>query len=127
MKNIFIFLILFSISGCNSQTNRKAITKENVQKGETLFNSVGCTTCHSVSGEVRYGPPLNVIFNTEVMVVREGGKRLVKADREYIQRSIQNPDFEKVDGFQNKKMTKPTLSDEDVDYIIDYLISINGK
>jgi len=92
-----------------------------------LFRNVGCTTCHSVSGEVRYGPPLNTVYNSVVEVIHDGKKRSVKATREYIHQSIQNPDFDKVDGFQNRKMTKPTLSEEDIDYIIDYLESLNSK
>ena len=127
VKNIVIFLILFVVASCNSQSGTKAITKENIQKGETLFRNVGCTTCHSVSGEVLYGPPLNTVYNSVVEVIHDGKKRSVKATREYIHQSIQNPDFEKVDGFQSKKMPKPTLSEEDMDYIIDYLESLNSK
>ena len=126
-KNNLILLIIFLISGCNSQNNNKISTKESTQKGEVLFASIGCTTCHSLSGEARYGPALNKILNTDVIVIQGGKEHSVKVDREYIKRSIQNPDFEKLVDFKNKKMPKPSLSPDEIDQIADYLISINSK
>ncbi|BBE20281.1 cytochrome c oxidase polypeptide II [Aquipluma nitroreducens] len=126
-KNNLIFLIVFLISGCNSQNRNKLTTKESIQKGETLFATVGCTTCHSLSGETRYGPSLNKILNTEVIVIQRGKEHSIKVDREYIKKSIQDPDFEKLVDFKNKKMPKPTLSSDEIDQITDYLISINSE
>ena len=127
VKNNLILLIIFLISGCNSQNSNKITTTESIQKGEALFASVGCTTCHSLSGEARYGPALNKILNTDVIVIQGGKEHSVKVDREYIKRSIQDPDFEKLVDFKNKKMPKPTLSPDEIDQIADYLISINSK
>ena len=126
-KNNLIFLIVFLISGCNSQNSNKLTTKESTQKGEALFATVGCTTCHSLSGETLYGPSLNKILNTEVIVIHGGKEHPLKVDREYIKRSIQDPDFEKLVDFKNKKMPKPTLSPDEIDQIADYLISINSE
>lgn len=120
-------MIVSLIAGCNSQNSNKITTKESTQKGEVLFVSVGCTTCHSLSGETRYGPSLNKILNTDVIVIQGGKEHSLKIDREYIKRSIQDPDFEKLVDFKNKKMPKPTLSPDEIDQIADYLISINSK
>jgi len=126
-KNTLIFLIIYLISGCNTQNNSKITSKEKTPDGEALFVSVGCTTCHSLSGEIRYGPALNKILNTDVIVIQKGKEHSVKVDREYIKRSIQDPDFEKLVDFKNKKMPKPSLSQDEIDQIADYLISINSK
>ena len=126
-KNNLIFLIVFLISGCDSHNSNKITSKESAQKGEALFLSVGCTTCHSLSGESRYGPSLNKILNTDVIVIQGGKEHSLKVDREYIKRSIQDPDFEKLIDFKNKKMPKPTLTADEIDQIADYLISINSK
>ena len=126
-KNTLIFVIVFLIAGCNSRKSSKILTKDNTLKGEALFASVGCTTCHSLSGESRYGPSLNSILNTEVIVIRGGKEISVKVDRDYIKRSIQDPDFEKVADFKNKKMPKPSLSQDEIDQIADFLIFINTK
>jgi cytochrome c551/c552 len=126
-KNNLIFLIVFLIAGCNSRNSNKITTKESTQKGEALFVAVGCTTCHSLSGEARYGPSLNKILNTDVIVIQGGKEHSVKVDLEYIKRSIQEPDFEKLVDFKSKKMPKPTLSPDEIDQIAGYLISINSK
>lgn len=124
---IFVFLAATALVGCNSALKGKINTKENVSKGEVLFNSVGCTMCHSVSGEIKYGPSLNNIVNTSIQVIRDGSEHTLTVDREYIQRSIQNPDFEKLINFKTRKMPKTQLSAEEIEFITDYLISINAR
>lgn len=111
--------------GCNSPKSDKTNPKENVNKGKVLFNSVGCTLCHSVTGEARYGPSLNGILNTSIQVIRDGSEHTLIIDREYILRSIQKPDYEKLISFRNSKMPKTELSSEEIEFITDYLISIN--
>lgn len=120
-------MVILTATGCHSGNNSKRISREDIEKGEALFNSVGCTTCHSVSGKVLYGPALNTVFQSEIVVVRDGEKHTEKADREYIVRSMKNPDFEKVEGFQDRKMPKPDLTPEEIDQIADYLISLKQK
>lgn len=127
IKHIFFLLVILTATGCHSGNNSKRISREDIEKGEALFNSVGCTTCHSVSGKVLYGPALNTVFQSEIVVVRDGEKHTEKADREYIVRSMKNPDFEKVEGFQDRKMPKPDLTPEEIDQIADYLISLKQK
>lgn len=126
-KHLFFLLMIIAVTGCNSGKSSRAITKEDIQEGETLFNSVGCTTCHSISGQILYGPALNTVFQSKVVVIREGKKDTITADRAYIIRSMKDPDFEKVDGFQSRKMTKPDLTPEQIDRIADYLISLKQK
>jgi len=120
-----LFLIFLSIR-C-SDVESKPISIESVKEGEVLFNSVGCTKCHSVTGESMYGPSLNFILNKDVIIFRKGKKKSVKLDRKYIIRSITNPDLEKLNGYQEKKMPSVSLSPEDIDRIADYLIYINSK
>jgi len=81
--------------------------------------------CHSVTGESMYGPSLNGILHTSIQVIREGSEQTLIIDREYILRSIKNPDYEKLINFRNKKMPKTELSSEEIEFITDYLISIN--
>ena len=72
-----------------------------------------------------YGPSLNGILHTSIQVIREGSEHTLIIDREYILRSIQNPDYEKLINFRNSKMPKTELSPEEIEFITDYLISIN--
>lgn len=122
-----LFLILLFLIGCNSLNKNNLTTKEQINDGDRLFHSVGCTTCHSIQGEMKYGPPLNSILNTEIHVNRMDKDFVLKVDREYIKRSILTPDYEKLQEFKNKKMPKTDLSSEEIDHITEYLISINEK
>jgi mono/diheme cytochrome c family protein len=94
-------------------------------RGEELFNSVGCTKCHSMSGENMYGPPLKFNLGQEITVIRKGSLKNTELDRRYIVRSMKDPDYEKLAGYQQKKMAKIELSSEAIESIADYLIYIN--
>jgi cytochrome c oxidase subunit II len=119
--------MVFFLAGCSSKSGKKTVNNENVKKGEALFKSVGCSMCHSISGDNMYGPSLNSILNTDVIVVRDGKERSLKIDRDYILRSIQNPEFEKVVDFKDRKMPKPELAFDQIECITDYLIFVNSK
>jgi cytochrome c553 len=127
IKVLPIVLIALMLLTCNASNDRNVAKKANIQKGEVLFNSTGCIMCHSLTGQKMYGPPLNTILNTQILVIRKGKERLITVDRKYIQRSIQHPDYEKVINFQDQKMPVPDLSSRDIGHITDYLISINEK
>lgn len=114
------------LGGCSSN-GKKPTLAENAAKGEVLFLSVGCTQCHSLNGETMYGPALNNILNTSIRVIREGKEVSLTVDREYIHRSIQNPEYEKLLDFNKRKMPKTELSEDQINQLTDYLISIHDK
>jgi cytochrome c oxidase subunit 2 len=122
-----LFFVLSLFSGCKSANSGKATTKENAEKGEVLFHSVGCTQCHSLDGQAMYGPALNTILRTQIQVIRDGENINLNVDREYIHRSIQNPEYEKLVNFDKRKMPKTELSEDQINQLTDYLISINEK
>ncbi len=74
-----------------------------------------------------YGPSLNNILNTSIWVIREGKEVSLTVDREYIHRSIQNPEYEKLLNFSKRKMPKTELSEDQINQLTDYLISIHEK
>ena len=125
LRNIPILLLLFFFIACNRQKGSEAVTRENARKGEILFYSTGCTRCHSVSGKSGYGPPLNTIFDKEVIIIRNGRQISIKPDRKYLINSIKHPESEKLSGFQDRIMPSVELSAEDIEYIADYLIYLN--
>jgi mono/diheme cytochrome c family protein len=126
-KWLSVIMILMALSGCGNKKKPDYIHIEDPGKGEELFKKVGCTTCHSVSGEKKYGPPLNSIFDKEVVVIRNGNPDTVRVDRQYILRSLKDPGFEKVSSFQKRKMPALNLSMEEIDCLVDYIIFINKK
>lgn len=74
-----------------------------------------------------YGPALNNILNTSIHVIRDGKELSLTVDREYIHRSIQNPEYEKLLDFKKQKMPKTELSEDQINQLTDYLISINEQ
>ena len=92
-----------------------------------MFTKYGCAVCHSLDGKEIYGPPLNDIYLKEVKVIRQDREITVAADREYLKRSILDPGFEEVLGFQNKAMPKAHFSDEEADILVDYLIAVDKE
>lgn len=119
-----LLLIIILATGC-PEKNGQVISPDKVKKGETIFIASGCTKCHSVSGEKMYGPPLNLILGRQITVIRKGEQHTLMPDRKYIIRSMKDPEYEKLVGYENKKMAVINLSDDDIESIADYLIFIN--
>jgi mono/diheme cytochrome c family protein len=125
IRSFAVLIIIVVVCGCGRQKKTDSVRTEDPKKGEELFNRVGCAACHSVTGESRYGPPLNAILDKEVPVIRDGRTDTVKIDRQYILRSLQNPGIEKVLSYRKRMMPVLNLSQEEIDYIVDYLMYIN--
>ncbi len=123
-RYIWAGFILGVLNGCNSAGN-KATFRENAVKGDVLFHSSGCTQCHSLDGTPMYGPALNAILHTPIQVMRDGKTVSLTVDRDYIHRSIEKPEYEKLLQFESRKMPQTQLSEEQINQITDYLISIN--
>jgi cytochrome c oxidase subunit 2 len=64
--------------------------------GTQLFQSLGCSGCHSLSGAKLTGPPLNGVFGSKVQL---SDGRTVTADEAYLLESILDPDKDVVKGF----------------------------
>lgn len=65
-------------------------------KGAQLFQSLGCSACHSLTGARQTGPPLNGLFGKKVQLTGGGS---VTADDQYVLESILDPDKQIVRGY----------------------------
>ena len=122
---LIISIFIFSISSCKNSEEK--IKSESIKKGEKLFTTVGCATCHSLTNTKLYGPSLHNILDTKINVIRNNKEYAIVVDRNYIKKSIVDPDYEKPVSFKSNKMPKPSLTNDEVDCIVNYLISINSK
>jgi cytochrome c2 len=120
-----VLIAIMTFGGCREQKKPVPLHAANPARGEILFKSVGCATCHSMNGESRYGPPLNSILGKEVVVIRNGSEAKVIVDRQYLIRSLQDPGAEKVLNFQKRKMPPLNLTDEDINCLVDYIIAVS--
>lgn len=114
----FFFLI-----ACSQRTNPEEELHKIREKGTELFAAYGCITCHSLQGKNMYGPPLNGIYLKKLTVIRKGKEGQVIADRKYLKRSILEPEFEKDTAYQLRSMQNPKISKDDVDALVDFLIT----
>lgn len=97
--------------------------KSGPSKGQILFETRGCTGCHSLDASVIVGPSLKGIFMRETNIQ---GLGKVISDEAYIRNSILNPNRQIVEGFPAGVMIpyKDILSEDDVKEIILYLKEI---
>ena len=90
--------------------------------GVGLYNSKGCSACHSVTGSVLVGPSFKGIFG-QTIELADGKKAVV--DENYIRESIMEPQAKLVKGFQPIMPTfKGQLKDEEVNALIAYIKSL---
>ncbi len=124
-------------------TNEKSLI-DIVARGKELFTSVGCEACHTVeraSQAVSTGPNLYGLFRSEartreVVEGGEGHRFQVKANREYLHRSVRAPadQLAVAESGATKGtpyaalmpvFTKEVVSDEQIDAIGAYLATLN--
>jgi cytochrome c oxidase subunit 2 len=90
------------------------------QKGEALFQQLGCVNCHLTDGTGRC-PNLVGIFGKP----QHTNLGVVVADAAYVRESILNPSAKIVDGYQNIMPTfQGIVSEEGVQQLIEYVKSI---
>ena len=124
-------------------TNEKAL-KDLVALGKESFTQLGCEACHLVekdSAAVSTGPNLFGLFRAEprtreVVEGGEGHRFQVKANREYLHRSVRAPAEQLAVAESGATSGQPylpvmppfakeTLSDAQIDAIGDYLATLN--
>jgi cytochrome c oxidase subunit 2 len=90
------------------------------QKGEALFQQLGCVNCHLTNGEGRC-PNLVGVFGKP----QKTNVGVVVADAAYVRESILNPSAKIVEGYQNIMPTfQGLVSEEGVQQLIEYVKSL---
>jgi hypothetical protein len=124
-------------------TNEKELV-DFVALGKETFDSVGCNACHLISPDdsgVSSGPNLYGLFkreprNREVVEGGEGHRFTIKADRQYLHRSLREPEAQLAVAESGAKkgeaflpimprFSEQILSDVQIDAIGDYLATLN--
>jgi cytochrome c oxidase subunit 2 len=89
--------------------------------GEKLFTYYGCVTCHG-----QQGPSLAHIYGNKRRVIRDHNIYEVTADDNYLRRSILNPNYEFVEGYNQLMPTfQGVLTEDQVNQLIAYLKSLS--
>jgi len=98
-------------------------------RGFQVLSGNGCNACHSSDGSRLVGPSYLGSWGTERTVITNGEEREIVADSAYIRRSIYDPNYDVVDGFNRGLMLsyKGQISEEEIDMIIAYLKELNEE
>jgi cytochrome c oxidase subunit 2 len=89
--------------------------------GAKLFTEFKCITCHG-----QQGPTLHKTYGYKRKVVRNGQVGEVVADNNYLRRSILNPQYELVEGYQPLMPTyQGVLTEDQVNQLIAYIKSLD--
>jgi cytochrome c oxidase subunit II len=109
-----------------AEANPQAETKPQAEAGEgaALAASQGCLGCHSTDGSPRVGPSFKGLFGSRQVVLKNGQKLSLTADRDFLLRSIKDPASEVAEGFQPLMPPYPALTNEQLDQLLDYLESL---
>jgi cytochrome c oxidase subunit II len=94
-----------------------------VQRGEKIYQTRLCVTCHSLSDNKVPCPSFKGIYNRKGKL--SNGNTYV-ADDAYLKKAIRDPESEVVEGYQpsmTKQLTQ-SLSDKDIEDVIEYLKTI---
>ncbi|MFA8451157.1 MAG: cytochrome c oxidase subunit II [Bacteroidales bacterium] len=94
--------------------------------GEAILTKHGCFSCHSRDGSKIVGPTLKNLWNSQQVVTTDGNKRTATVDKEYIVKSIYEPNADIPEGYQPNLMIsyKGQISEKEIDEIIEYLKSL---
>ena len=90
--------------------------------GLTILKANGCLTCHSLDGAKIVGPSFKGLYGSKRAVITAQGEKQVDALDDYIKKSILEPNFEVVKGYNIGLMKSylGIIKAEDIDKIIDY-------
>ena len=101
------------------------------QRGHQLYETKGCTACHSIDGENKIGPSFKGLWGKQVELT-DGS--YVKADENYIREAIERPQAKVVKGFQPVMPTfQGQFEEQDLSAMIAYIktlgepLSASGK
>jgi cytochrome c1 len=92
------------------------------EAGWQTTRAKGCAACHGSAGEGGVGPAFAGLYGSEVPL-QDG--TTVLADDTYLERSINDPNADKVEGY-NLPMPQSNLSDAEIASILDYLREIGA-
>lgn len=95
-------------------------------RGLIVINEQGCTGCHSLDGSAGIAPSLYQLAGQSRKIVIAGETKELTIDEDYLRRAIREPEAELVEGYD--PMMPPydsgTVSDEDLQAVIDYLLGM---
>lgn len=101
------------------------LNPNDIARGQSLAYDHGCIGCHYVGSKT--AAAFNGLYNSERLLTNE---TIVIADEAYLRESILEPRAKVPDGYArgiHPSDYRVRLSDQQVDYLIDYIISLANE
>jgi cytochrome c oxidase subunit 2 len=97
--------------------------------GEAIMKAQGCFACHTTDGSKLIGPSYLNLFGSQQVVVRDGKEMTITVDAAYVKESILEPGADVTKGYPNGLMQsyRNTVSDDDINKIVEFLKTLNDK
>lgn len=101
----------------------KLPVEEERLRGVDLLRAQGCLGCHSLDGTRMAGPSFKGLAGREVQVITDGQERTLRADADYIRRSIVEPNADVVIGYPPIMPSYAgRLSEEELEDMVEFLV-----
>ncbi len=101
----------------------EASDTEGVHPGRVAMENYGCLGCHSLDGSKQVGPTFKGLAGRKTVVVVDGAEKTLTADRDYILRSINQPNAEIVKGYPPAMPPYAgSIGDEELNSMVDFLM-----
>ncbi len=106
---------------------KEKLGKSDDPPGLQILKQNACISCHSLDGSEIVGPTFKGLWGRNEVVSTDGKEREITVDRDYIVRSIYQPNADVVEGFNAGQMIsyENIISEEQIDQIIEYLKTLN--
>jgi len=88
--------------------------------GKKVLEEKGCLGCHTTDGSKKIGPTFKGLYDSQVTVSTNGKERNVKADEDYLRKSIMEPKADIVKGYPDIMPAVPVKPAE-LDVIVEYM------
>lgn len=91
--------------------------------GLAILKQNACISCHSTDGSKIVGPSFKAIWGHKEIVIRNGEEVEITVDRDYMRKSLNDPNADLVKGYAQGLMIsyEKTVSEEQLDQIIEYI------
>lgn len=104
-----------------SKKKEKEFKGVTLARGEYLFTTYSCATCHSIDGGKNHGPTIKDLYGNKRMF----GDKEITADDSYLYESIANPNAKIAPGYQPNFMPKFPMSADEINSLILYIKSFS--
>ena len=88
--------------------------------GQKVLEEKGCLGCHTTDGSKKIGPTFKGLYDSQVTVLTNGKERNVKADEDYLRKSIKEPKADVVKGYPDI-MPAVLVKPGELDAIVEYM------